>query len=145
MVTIERSYTIHRPVEDVFAYLSRFENGREWRGELADIRRTTELGRGVGERYEQLIDIGGRQVPTDFEVVGFDNNRHIAWRGTSGDVRAKGEFDFAAEGDATRIDVRATVEVSGAAKLTEPYIERQLAQHGEEDFGRLCRLLESGA
>jgi uncharacterized membrane protein len=145
MIDIERSFTIHRPLEDVFDYMSRFENDAEWRAEIADIRRSTSLERGVGERYEQLLDIGGRQVMTDFEVVEYEQNRHLAFRGTSGDVKARGAYDFTAEGDATHVDVHATVDVSGAAQLTEPYMKRQLATHGDEDFRRLRRLLESRA
>lgn len=143
MVKIERTFTIHRPVEDVFAFMTRFENDAEWRAEVADIRRTTDLGRGIGERYEQLLDLDGRQVPTDFEVVEYENNRHIGFRGTSGDVTARAAYDFTAEGDATRVDVHAEVDVSGAAQLTEPYIKRQLATRGDDDFARLRRLLES--
>lgn len=145
MIEIERSFQIHRPVEDVFDYMSRFENDLEWRDEISGIRRTAEVGHGVGERYEQMLDIGGRSVPTAFEVTEFDNNRHIGWRGTSGDVKAEGSYDFTAEGDSTRVDVRAKVDVSAAAQLTEPYITQQLATHGDEDFRRLRKLLESRA
>lgn len=143
MVTIERSIRIERPVEDVFNYMTRFENDREWRDEVVDIRRTTPTNRGVGERYEQLLELSGRQVPTDFEVTAYENNRHIGFRGTSGDVHAEGSYHFSAEGSATRVDIRAEVEVSGAAQLTEPYIEKELAQQGERDFRRLRQVLES--
>lgn len=145
MVTIERSFVIHRPVEDVFEYMTRFENDREWRAEVADIRRSTQLNRGIGERYEQLLDVSGRQVPTDFEVTEYDLNRHIGFRGTSGDVQARATYDFTAEGNATRVDVHAEVQASAAAHLTEPYIELELAHLGDEDFGRLRRVLESRA
>ncbi len=145
MIEIERSFRVRRPVEDVFEYMSRFENDREWRAEISDIRRTTELGRGIGERYEQMLEVGGRQVPTDFEVIAFENNRHIGWRGTSGDITGEGSYDFTADGGSTRVDARAKVDVSGAARLTEPYIEKQLAIHGQEDFRRLRRLLETRA
>src|SRR5690242_5258416 len=103
MVKVERSFVIHRPVEDVFEYVSRFENDREWRAEIADIRRTTELNRGVGERYEQLLEVGGRQVTTDFEVTAYEPNRKLAFRGTSGDIHAEAIYDFIADGNSTRL------------------------------------------
>jgi uncharacterized membrane protein len=145
MISIERSFTIHKPVEDVFEYMSRFENDIEWRAEITDIRRSTELNRGVGERYEQMLQLGGREVPTDFEVTEFEQYRHIGFRGTSGDVKADGAYDFSAEGDATNVTVHADVDVSAAAALTEPFMKRQLAMHGDEDFRRLRRLMESRA
>lgn len=145
MIEIDRSFHIHRPVEDVFAYMSRFENDREWRAEISDIRRTAAVGHGIGERYEQMLDIGGRQVPTAFEVTEYEADRRIGWRGTSGDIRAEGRYDFRADGASTVVDVHAKVDVSAAAQLTEPYIGKQLAIHGDEDFRRLRRLLESRA
>jgi hypothetical protein len=145
MVTVEKSIQIHRPVEDVFAYMTRFEHDTEWRQEVRDIRRTQATNRGIGERYEQLLDLDGRQVMTDFEVTEFDLNRHVGFRGTSGDVSANATYDFEADGARTRVDIKATVEVSGAAELTEPYIKRKLETIGQQDFERLRRRLESRA
>lgn len=107
------------------------------------LRRSAPVGRGVGERYEQVIETSGRELSTDFEVVEYDPNRHIAFRGTSGDVQARGSYDFAAEGGATRVDVRAEIQVSGALAGTEPYIRKVVQHVGDDDLRRLRRLLEA--
>jgi carbon monoxide dehydrogenase subunit G len=143
MVTIEKSFTIHRPLEDVFSYMTRFENDKDWRGEVVDIRRTTPVNRGIGERYEQLIDVGGRQVQADFEVTEYENNRRIGFRGTSGDLNARATYDFSAEGAATRVDVKAEIDVSGSLDATEPYVRQVVQRVGNEDFDRLRRRLEA--
>jgi uncharacterized protein YndB with AHSA1/START domain len=143
MVTIEKSLTIHRPLEDVFSYMTRFENDKDWRGEVVDIRRTTPVNHGIGERYEQLIDVGGRQVQADFEVTEYENNRRIGFRGTSGDLNARATYDFSAEGAATRVDVKAEIDVSGSLDATEPYVRQVVQRVGNEDFDRLRRRLEA--
>lgn len=144
MIRVKDSVVIDRPLDNVFQYMARFENDKQWRTELADIRATAPgISPGVGDRYEQLLQWGDRQVQADFEVVEFETDRHIGFRGTAGDVRARGWYDFEPHDGQTRVDVGGEVEISGALSITEPFVERVLRDQGTEDLHRLKDILET--
>jgi carbon monoxide dehydrogenase subunit G len=82
-------------------------------------------------------------VQADFEITEYENNRRIGFRGTSGDVNAHATYDFTAQGGATRVDVSADIDISGALDATEPYVRQLVQRVGNEDFDRLRRQLEA--
>lgn len=143
MVKLEQRIFVHAPVENVFEYMSRFENDPQWRDEVVDSVRTAPVGHGIGERYEQLMSVEGHEIQAAFEVTEYEANRRLGFRGTSGDVSAIGSYDFSSTGVGTSIDIQAEIRVSGALEATEPYIMDVVARAGKGDFARLQELLDT--
>ena len=144
MVRLEERMVVHAPVETVFEYMSRFENDAQWRDEVLDSRRMTPTEHGVGERYEQLMTVDGHQIRVDFEVTQYEQNRRLGFRGTAGDVSARGTYDLTARQDGTTaVDVSAEINVSGALEATEPYIVEVVSLAGRRDLQHLAELLDT--
>lgn len=143
VIRTEKTILIEKPVEDVFGYISDFKNDMEWRSELAEIRQTTEFARGQGARYEERLNWGDREANAEFEVVDYRPNSHIAFRGSSGSLSARGEYDLDAEDSRTRLTVVGEIELSGVLAAAEEMIGEAVERQGEEDLAHLKDILES--
>jgi uncharacterized membrane protein len=133
---------IARPVGEVFAFFTDAANDQKWRRHVKHIH---ELGApAVGVRVEQTIaGPGGRGIPADFEITGYEPGQRYAFRVVAGPVRPEGEFVFAstAEG-ATEVTMSLSAELTGLKKLVMGK-QVQRAMDGEAaDLDRAKALLE---
>jgi len=78
-----RTVTINRPVDQVFAFFADAENDPKWRPAVKHIKRIGPLA--VGAQYEQQVaGPGGRSIPADIEVTAFEPNSYVAFRVIAG-------------------------------------------------------------
>ena len=143
VIRTEKTILIERPIEDVFSYIADFKNDMAWRSELAEIRQTTEFARGQGARYEERLHWGDREANAEFEVVDYRPNSRIEFRGSSGSLSARGEYDLDAEENRTRLTVVGEIELSGVLAAAEEIIAEAVRKQGEEDLEHLKDILES--
>jgi carbon monoxide dehydrogenase subunit G len=91
MPSAQRSITINRPIEDVFAFISDGENGSKWRSDKIDVRH--ESGSGVGAVYRQTVPgPGGRRVKADYEVTVHQPPTRSEFKAIAGPVRPTGSY-----------------------------------------------------
>jgi uncharacterized protein YndB with AHSA1/START domain len=130
MPSAENRVTIHRPVEDVYRYVARGENGAEWRGSVVDARLRSGTEGESGAVYEQRVSGPfGRPVSADYEIVSAAPNRELRFRAISGPVRPEGYYLFESDGANTTVTFGLTCEPSGLAKLMSPMVQK--AMNGE--------------
>jgi len=109
MPSAENRVTIRRPVDEVYRYVARGENGAE---------------------YEQRVSGPfGRPVSADYEIVSAIPNRELRFRAISGPVRPEGYYLFESDGADTTVTFGLTCEPAGLAKLMSPMIQK--AMNGE--------------
>jgi uncharacterized protein YndB with AHSA1/START domain len=139
----ENSVTINRPLHEVFAFVADKENDPRWRPGVAEIKR--ESGDGTaGTKYRQLIHgPGGRSIPADIEITGYEPGKRLAFRATAGPVRPEGSFDFVEEGGATRVTFRLDAELAGMKKLMAPMVGKSM-RNEVQALDRLKQILETG-
>ena len=144
MQTFENTVTIHRPAEEVFAFLADFENIPTWNYAIDDTSKASAGPVGVGTRYRQTRSIPSRSTE-DFEVTVFQPARRLAIHGQIGPFRATISYQLEAAAGATTLVN--TVELDPAqamlrlaAPLAAPKIKAAVAQN----LGKLKLLLESG-
>ena len=116
MANAQRTVTISRPVETVFAFVADGEKGPQWRSGHIDVRRVS--GDGVGTRYAQGVPGPmGRRIAADYEITVFEPNRRIEFRTIAGPVRPHGRYDFETVEGATRLTFALDAELTGIRKL----------------------------
>jgi uncharacterized protein YndB with AHSA1/START domain len=116
MPAAKRSITIHRPVEEVFAYVADGLNARKWRSGVLDIAKMS--GDGKGAIYKQGVKGPmGRRVAADYEITAFEVNRRLAFKAIAGPVRPNGEFTFKQAGDGTSVTFELGVQLSFLRRL----------------------------
>jgi hypothetical protein len=93
VATFENTVVIRRPIEEVFAFLSHFENVPSWNYAIIETRKVSEGPVGVGTIYQQV-----RSVPTRseerFEVTAYDPARHLEIQGQLGPFPARLSYAF---------------------------------------------------
>ena len=143
MPSAEDTVTIKRPLHEVFAFIAEKENDPRWRPGVAEIERISGDGT-TGTKYRQLVNgPGGRRIPADFEITGYEPGKRLEFRTTAGPVRPEGSFDLVEGGGATRVTFKLDAELPGTKKLMAPMVSRSMRKE-VQSLDRLKRILETG-
>jgi carbon monoxide dehydrogenase subunit G len=140
---VERIFTVSRPIEDVFDYLSDFENTNEWDPGTVETRRTSGDG-GIGTLYANTSTFAGRRTELTYETVGFDRPTFFSARGTNKTATATDTLTFTRNGARTQIHYRADFQFHGMVRFAAPLVVKpKLESLADETVEQLRRSLES--
>jgi len=117
MPQAQRTITINRPIEAVFAYLADGEKCPDWRPGVLDIKRVSGDG-GVGTTYRQGVSGPmGRRVAADYEITKSEPNRLLEFQTITGPVRPHGQYNMEPLDGGTRLSFALDAELTGLRKL----------------------------
>ncbi|MFQ5859852.1 MAG: SRPBCC family protein [Anaerolineae bacterium] len=145
MVKMEHSLVINRPVEEVFAFLTRPENGLQFRSSLVESVQISEGPMSVGTRLREVEQFLGRRIESTIEVTAYEPNKTYGIEAASGPMPFEMKVDFEAVEGGTRLTVTGQAEMAGLFKLAEPVVARMTKRAVESDFANLKDVLEAGA
>ena len=110
MPAAQRTITVNRRVDDVFAFVVDGTRAMEWRPAVLDVARVD--GSGALATYRQGVKgPGGRRITADYEVYDVEPNRRIAFRAIAGPVRPTGEYRFEAVPEGTAVTFSLAAEL----------------------------------
>ncbi|MBT8199094.1 MAG: SRPBCC family protein [Acidimicrobiia bacterium] len=143
MIEMSSTVEIHRPAEEVFAFVSDMENNPRWQKGMKSCRWTSQPPIGVGSTYAQVAGFLGREIETAFEVVEFEPGERIRITSTKGtfplDITRNVE---AVSSGSCRVRAVIKGEPGGLlgvlAPVTKPLANRSI----QKDYRRLKELLE---
>jgi uncharacterized membrane protein len=141
-ILVQKTLTIHVPVEQVFAFWSRFENFPQFMEHVQEIRSD-------GDRsHWRVSGPAGTSLEWDAEITKRIENRVIAWRSLEGSaVENHGEVHFERVGDgATRISIHMSYHPPGGAlgHAVAGFLLGDPKTLMDDDLLRLKSLLENG-
>jgi hypothetical protein len=144
MATFQNTVTIQRPVQDVFAFLTDFENIPKWNYAIVETKKTSPGPVGVGTAYRQL-----RSTPTrseeGFQVTAFEPTSRLEVQGEIGPFTATISYLLEPIGDGTRLTNRVDLQPpSGALRLLAPLATSRVKAAVAANLDTLKQLLESG-
>lgn len=142
MIRVETSVEIDRSSDEVFDYISDFENNPEWQSGQVKARFTSEGPLRVGSTYDQVAKFLGREILSTFEVIEYEQNRMVKASTTSGSFPIT--FTRIVEPREGGAKVSAIVEgdAGGFFKLAEPLLARMVQRSIDSDYQNLKRILE---
>ncbi|MDX1521416.1 MAG: SRPBCC family protein [Anaerolineae bacterium] len=143
-IKIETSVAINRPSEEVFAYVSNFENNPHWQSGMQEAKFTSEGPLRIGSTYAQVAKFLGRRIETNFEVIAYEPNRMVKATSTSGSFPIT--FTRIVEpGQDGGSQVSAIIEgdTSGFFSLAKPLMARLARRSIEADYANLKRIMEN--
>jgi uncharacterized membrane protein len=143
MIKSEMSIIIHRPIQEVFDFVSDFQNGPQWQSGLLEVHPLTEGPLGVGTRFTSLRKSMGRTMESGIEFVAFELNKKMAIKSFSGSSPFKQTFFFETLPDGTRLTTRFELEMRGLMGLAEPLIAPIVRREMKADFSRMKEMVES--
>src|SRR5918911_4268790 len=138
MNKIERTITIHRPVEEVFAYVSDVEHGPRYTAGQREAHRTSSGPIGVGSTFATVGTFPRRAAA--FEITEYELNRRLAWKATSG-ARATTTWGFQPSGPSTRITFTRVADPHGLFRMPQSLLEGFVNRQVDQDLGALKELL----
>ncbi len=134
------STVIERPIEEVFAFLADGENDPRFSPRVQEIERKTEGPIGVGTVYSSTVKDAGMTTQRKFELTEFVSPTRIRWKETSKNLvtAPRGGYDFAAEGDRTKLTFFNELQGHGFGALIAPLALRS-ARRGADDFANAIK------
>lgn len=122
---VERTFTVARPVENVFDYLSDFTTTNEWDPGTIETTRTAGDG-GVGTTYANTSEFNGRRTDLVYETLERERPHRVQFRGRNKTATTLDTMSFApaADGSATEITYRADFIFTFPINLVAPLLLR---------------------
>lgn len=138
---VERTFTVPRPVDAVFEYLSDFTSTNEWDPGTVSTTRTSGDG-GVGTRYANTSEFMGRRTDLIYETVACQAPTHVEFKGTNDQATTRDRMTLTATGDGTRVHYRADFDFGLVGNLVAPLLlKRKLEKVADETVVQLERSL----
>jgi uncharacterized protein YndB with AHSA1/START domain len=143
MAKLEISTVINRPVEEVFAFLSDYENLPKWSSLSDGVKKTSAGHIGVGTTYRTVVKFLGQRIEGETEVTEYEPNRSLAHRAKSGPFPVENRTTFERVAGGTRVSFTTEAELSGFFKLAEPVLMNMVKRQFEGDFANLKDMMEA--
>jgi hypothetical protein len=141
MATFENVVVIGRPIEDVFAFLSHFENVPRWNYAIVETRKVSEGAVGVGTIYRQVRSVP-RRSEESFEVTTYDPPRHLEIQGQLGPFPSRLSYALDALPEGTRVTNSVELELRGPGRLLGPVAVPRVRDAVGANLRKLKELLE---
>ena len=128
---VERTLTVPRPIETVFAYLGDFTHTNEW--DPGTVETTLVSGDGdVGTTYRNVSRFLGRESTLAYTVLEHEAPHRVALQGVNATVEALDTMEIRADGAGTRVTYTADFTFKGVARLVAPLLRPALTRLGDE-------------
>ena len=125
MLEFENTIHIDRPVDEVFAFLSDFENIPKWNYYVLEVRQLSESPIGVGTTYHQVR----KSDEQDFQIIEFEPNHSVAVKTLPHSSPSfERKFTLYAEGDTTHIRDEWKLDTGRPAILERSAVAENLAK-----------------
>jgi uncharacterized membrane protein len=140
MLEFENTVYIDRPIGEVFAFLSDFENIPKWNYYVLDVRQLSESPIGVGTTYHQVL----KTDEQDFRITEFEPNHMVAVKTLpQSSPEFEMRFSLYEEGNTTRIRDEWKLD-TGRPAVLERLALRRVKSAVAENLAKLKELLEGG-
>jgi uncharacterized protein YndB with AHSA1/START domain len=138
------SVRIHRPVDEVFAYVTTLENFPRWMGALVRASAQTSPGPvGAGTTFTQINHFLGRDFDTQFKVITYEPPHQFCVVATAGVALFGGCYMFEPVEGGTQLTSTAEVEGGGLFSLAGSLLIRAIRHQTESGLARLQQLLDT--
>ena len=133
---------IHRPLEEVFTYMSNIEHEVQWRN-LVDVKVTSGLPLRQGSTYRYVANMMGRQLQTEGEITAFELNQGWSFKSTSGPIPLEGGVAVESADGGTKVTLGGEMKLGALLKLVEPILRGMMQKQLTGELQNLKKLLES--
>ena len=132
MVHYARRIVAPVPLEDAFAYLSRFSSAAEWDPSVRAARMLTSEPVRRGSVFALDVVFMAHTVPLEYEIIELDPPERVVLAAENASARSTDEIRFTSEpSGATAIEYSATLDLKGIARLATPIFALVLRRIGE--------------
>jgi hypothetical protein len=143
MITASADIVIHRPIEDVFAFLTDASNHRRWDSTSVEMEPLQPGPWRAGLEFREVRRIGPRPTEVRSRIAAFEAGRSMDLESLTGPT-FRGHWRLSAVDGGTQLRWNGELEPSGLMGILAPLIQRQFRATTAANFDRLKEALESG-
>jgi hypothetical protein len=132
---------IRRSIEDVFGFLSDFENVPTWNYAISETHKVSEGPVGVGTIYQQVRSVPSRSEER-FEVTAYNPPRHLEIRGQLGPFPSRLSYALDAVPEGTHVTNSVELELRGPGRLLGRVAVPRIRDAVAANLRKLKELLE---
>jgi uncharacterized membrane protein len=141
MLEFENSISIDRPADQVFSFLSDFENLPKWNYFVLEVSQLSDGPVGIGTRYHQVRKTDEQH----FRIVEFEPNQRLAVK-TSPESSPQLEMRFTLEPEGARTHLKDEWKLdTGRPALLEKLAAGRIRSAVAENLSKLKQLMEEGS
>ncbi len=144
-MTIQIKVHIHKPAEEIFAYISNFSNHKEMFSANLDSKQTSEGPVGVGTTMRNIAKFMGMKMEERFVVIGYEPNKFIKKQSAPGSTFVTSDkMSLEAVNGGTLFTLDCDADFTGFMKLLDGFMEKQVGKILTKDINLLKEKFESG-
>jgi carbon monoxide dehydrogenase subunit G len=136
MVSVERAFTVPKPVETVVDYLKDFSRTEEWDPGTVTCTRLDQGPLREGSTWQNVSTFRGRTTELTYRLVRLEAAR-LTFVGENKTATSTDDLTFTAVADGTRVTYRAHIAFHGPAKLAGPFLRSEFERLGDEIARRM--------
>jgi carbon monoxide dehydrogenase subunit G len=141
---VEQSFTVGRPPEEVFAYMTDPADLASWQPSKVSVEPLSDRPPRQGYRIRERTKIGLRQWDQIVELTEFEPGRALGTHIVEGSMPVDGRWTLEPDGaGGTRAHFVAEGELSGLNRVLEPLIRRGVARSFRHYHELLARNVEA--
>jgi uncharacterized protein YndB with AHSA1/START domain len=142
VASFSHTVEIPQPPAEVFPWLLEEDKVPRWTGHLTAFERLDDGQLGTGSRVRQVLEVSGRTIDVELEVVGYQPPTGAETRFSTNGIEVVNAYALEAAGAGTRLTQSIEAKPSGlTARLLIPVIQPRLEQKLAEDLERLRETL----
>ena len=146
MVHYRRRLVVQVPVDEAFAYLSRFSSAAEWDPGVSSARMETPDPVGLGSVFSLNAVFLGNTVPLRYQITDFDPPNRVVLAAENASVRSTDEITFSTDSsNGTVVEYNADLALKGLARLAAPVFALAFRRIGDRASDGLLATLTARA
>jgi uncharacterized protein YndB with AHSA1/START domain len=146
MLSVEYSVVINKPVEQVWNFLTDFQNTPKWDIGVLETRQTSQGAKGLGTTFQNIGPFLGRDSIREYKVTVLEPNHKVTVKLITPSKlvqQAEVSYIFESVNEGTKLTSSGGVEFSGFFKLIQPILMQRAKKDSQGDLDNLKHLLET--
>jgi uncharacterized protein YndB with AHSA1/START domain len=125
---VEVTIHIKRSVEDVFAYITNFENNPKWQNGMVYCTFTTPPPLSVGSPYKQMAQFMRRSIESQFEVTKLIPNQRVEFETIESTFPIQIVREVSSTVNGTQLHAIISGQPSGLMRLFSPLMKSMMSR-----------------
>ena len=143
IMTFENSVLINLSVQEVFQFVTDFNNNALWQTDILMMEMTPAGHFGQGTTYRCANRFMGKRIETEGLVTAYEPDLRCCIRITSGPVTGTTSLNFEAVDGGTKFTTVGSLDLT-YFKLARLLVKRKIKQQLKNDMDKLKDVLENG-
>jgi len=143
MISIDLYTHIHRPLQQVFRFVSSPENDFQWQYGTLNSAQVSPGEIGLGSVFRSVGHFMGHRIEIVYEVTEFESNIRYGFRSRSGPMDSHTLFTFELAKGCTQLNISTRISPSDLLTPDDSNVEKKVKKQYRENLALLKDILEA--